>query len=587
MADHRVVRILCNGFGWFDAAADVATHDHDVVRLDDETLYALWTHRASDWWRSVVPPGWVPDVALFCCPEYRLMPPVLAGLPCPVALWVGDWYAGAQAVHALAGQSDLILADATGVRALRGSGIEHVDECCPWTFDPELHRPDWDAEAEWEVGFLGNLNDAIQHERNAWLARVAALPAEYRIYAGGGLYGDDYVRFTQRTRITFNRSVTGDVNMRCFEGTACGSLVLIERGNSEVARWFEPGREIVEYDEHDFAAVVEHYLSHDDERRAIARAGWARVQQYAPEPRLRALLARLGELAAGGVTRATRDSTPRACADSAMQAMTVVSGRPWGGIEAMLNGARAATPERARVEALQGVLYTELAGSVREPEQAARLVQAAFAHEEQAIELDPSDAVAHLNRAAIAAAVGDAPTARVLAHDVIERIESGAAYARPDRLVYPLAVSRERIALQAAILAGDGVQDRLTRQALAAAHRIAGTHGASADERIEHWTHSLEHADSPDVRLAIAAALRDSGRVDAALEHLEVLLHERPVDPDAWMAFVGALCGAGRHEEARAFVDRARRLVARLTMDETDVIQRLELAVCRTASAAA
>jgi spore maturation protein CgeB len=66
-------------------------------------------------------------------------------------------------------------------------------------------------------------------------------------------------------------------NMRLYEATGSGALLLTDRG-SNLHELFEPGREVVVYEgASDLADKAAHYLAHDDERRAIAAAGQART----------------------------------------------------------------------------------------------------------------------------------------------------------------------------------------------------------------------------------------------------------------------------------------------------------------------
>jgi hypothetical protein len=171
------VRILAGELHWLGPAVDDLRAEHDLVVLDAEAVRGTWAAPGEGWWRRVVPDGWVPDVALFATPEYVPVPPLLSALPCPVVLWVGDWYANWQGVSWISDQAELVLADATGVAALRRAGLVDVAECCPWTWDPRRHHADWDAAPARDVGFVGNLNEALQVRRNRWLGRLAELPA--------------------------------------------------------------------------------------------------------------------------------------------------------------------------------------------------------------------------------------------------------------------------------------------------------------------------------------------------------------------------------------------------------------------------
>ena len=64
---------------------------------------------------------------------------------------------------------------------------------------------------------------------------------------------------------------------RLFELPANG-VMQISDGDEYLATFFEPGREIVGYESaDDLVDRIRYYLEHEQERLAIARAGYARV----------------------------------------------------------------------------------------------------------------------------------------------------------------------------------------------------------------------------------------------------------------------------------------------------------------------
>ena len=53
----------------------------------------------------------------------------------------------------------------------------------------------------------------------------------------------------------------------------CGALLLAESGNREMPPTWEHDRNCVFYDEENLESLLEHYLSHEEERAAIAARG--------------------------------------------------------------------------------------------------------------------------------------------------------------------------------------------------------------------------------------------------------------------------------------------------------------------------
>jgi spore maturation protein CgeB len=97
----------------------------------------------------------------------------------------------------------------------------------------------------------------------------------------GEAWGIDMFRVLRASKIAVNRH--GDVaerfanNMRLFEATGAGTMLLTDE-KSNVPELFEPGREVETYaGEDELVEKIVHYLEHDDERSAIARAGQERT----------------------------------------------------------------------------------------------------------------------------------------------------------------------------------------------------------------------------------------------------------------------------------------------------------------------
>jgi Glycosyl transferases group 1 len=91
--------------------------------------------------------------------------------------------------------------------------------------------------------------------------------------------------FYWRSRIGFNMHVseqpTETGNMRMYEVAAHGAMLLCDKGGRDAhAQIFMPGKEAVYYDSlEDAVEKAEYYLAHEEERLAIAKAGFERYWQ--------------------------------------------------------------------------------------------------------------------------------------------------------------------------------------------------------------------------------------------------------------------------------------------------------------------
>jgi spore maturation protein CgeB len=82
---------------------------------------------------------------------------------------------------------------------------------------------------------------------------------------------------------------------RNFEIPGCGGFLLTGPAE-ELDRYYEPGREIAVFSSlRELVDGVRHYLAHDDERRAIADAGYARtLAEHTYAHRFEAIFERIG-----------------------------------------------------------------------------------------------------------------------------------------------------------------------------------------------------------------------------------------------------------------------------------------------------
>jgi spore maturation protein CgeB len=123
----------------------------------------------------------------------------------------------------------------------------------------------------------------------------------------GNAWGLEMLRILRDARIGVNRhgNLSGPIaaNMRLFEATGMGTLLLTD-AKDNLSELFDVGSEVVAYaDENELVEAIRHYLVADDERRAIAAAGQARTFADHSYYRRMARLADLIQDARGAPTR--------------------------------------------------------------------------------------------------------------------------------------------------------------------------------------------------------------------------------------------------------------------------------------------
>lgn len=103
----------------------------------------------------------------------------------------------------------------------------------------------------------------------------------------GPVWGWRMYEVLQQSRITLNRHARIDIrgslvsdyanNMRLYEATGVGTCLITESRNN-LPDLFEPGREVLTYDDGgECIEAIRHYLPREHERLAIAQAGQART----------------------------------------------------------------------------------------------------------------------------------------------------------------------------------------------------------------------------------------------------------------------------------------------------------------------
>ncbi|HLH29979.1 MAG TPA: glycosyltransferase [Terriglobia bacterium] len=145
------------------------------------------------------------------------------------------------------------------------------------------------------VSFVGNLY-SCHTSRMRWLEFVAqnvpvrvftasadGIPNESPMlrYREDAVWGRQMYETLKRSELTLNHHV--DIaedyagNARLFEATGVGTL-LVTDWKKNLHEMFEPGKEVVAYrTPEECVEMIRHYLEHEDERRAIARAGQQRT----------------------------------------------------------------------------------------------------------------------------------------------------------------------------------------------------------------------------------------------------------------------------------------------------------------------
>ncbi len=189
----------------------------------------------------------------------------------PLVYWAIDTHLGYARRLAWAQTADAVFcAQRDGAAQMRADGIRNI-HWLPLACDPAVHRRIPGTPKKYDVCFVGNTFPG-DGERTTL---VTALRGEFPRSFVGQAYGEEMAQVYSASRLVFNCAVRNDVNMRVFEATGCGSLLvtndLAENGQDLL---FTPGEHLVTYrTREDLFPAVRRLLGDEQARERMAEAG--------------------------------------------------------------------------------------------------------------------------------------------------------------------------------------------------------------------------------------------------------------------------------------------------------------------------
>lgn len=189
----------------------------------------------------------------------------------PLAYWAIDTHLGYARRLAWARTADAVFcAQRDGAARMRADGIRNA-HWLPLACDPAVHRRIPGTPKKYDVCFVGNTFPG-DGERTTL---VTALRGEFPRSFVGQAYGEEMAQIYSASRLVFNCAVRNDVNMRVFEATGCGSLLvtndLAENGQDLL---YAPGEHLATYrSREDLFPAVRRLLGDEQARERMAEAG--------------------------------------------------------------------------------------------------------------------------------------------------------------------------------------------------------------------------------------------------------------------------------------------------------------------------
>ncbi|MCK4649153.1 glycosyltransferase [bacterium] len=164
----------------------------------------------------------------------------------------------------------LFVAQKDYVPQYREKGCKNV-YWLPLACDPEIHKRH-NLSLKYDLCFVGGLGpDSPRREI------ILNLQKEFNMFVGQR-YLHDMARIYSQSKMVFDKSLKGDLNMRVFETLSCGRLLLTDRIDNGLEDLFIDKEHLVIYNDYeDLVGKARYYLEHPEERNAIARKGQEEV----------------------------------------------------------------------------------------------------------------------------------------------------------------------------------------------------------------------------------------------------------------------------------------------------------------------
>jgi hypothetical protein len=211
-----------------------------------------------------------PEDILFIVDPITDWPIGLDQLPCLIIGYLIDVHQDLKSRQLFSRFFDVtFIAQKDYVEAFHDAGQNHA-YWLPLACDEEIHcQPSVDR--IYQVGFVGSLGKFGSTRYNILSAILPRYQSnDYAVQ----IAPNDMACIYGQSKIVFNASVNGDLNMRVFEALASGALLITDRIENGLNDLFKEGVHYIGYSTIDEAIEkIDFYLAHHEQRQRIAAEG--------------------------------------------------------------------------------------------------------------------------------------------------------------------------------------------------------------------------------------------------------------------------------------------------------------------------
>src|SRR3989338_3286422 len=215
-----------------------------------------------------IPHSWAPDLFLWIESVYGYFPQGIQRLPFPTACYMIDSHLNLSWHLNWAKQFDFVfVAQRRYIPDFKKAGCKNV-YWLPLGCDPDIHKKS-DSKKIYDIGFVGSVTK--NHVRRKTL--LDKLSKHFNVYTERSFLYDMALTFS-RSKIIFNEAIKDDLNMRVFEALSTGSLLLTDDAReSGLTDFFKDREHLIIYNDDNIIELADYYLTHAEEREAIAKKG--------------------------------------------------------------------------------------------------------------------------------------------------------------------------------------------------------------------------------------------------------------------------------------------------------------------------
>lgn len=149
--------------------------------------------------------------------------------------------------------------------------------CIPFACEPEIHKS-YGLKRTIDIGFVGTTNHIQNPKRSFQLNQIRK---RFKLETRSDIYGKEMAKFYSKCKIVFNPVIANGPNMRTFEATGCGALLLESSNSTSTNLYLEKNEDFIFYNSTKEAIeIISHLLKNPSLIGKLAKNGQRKTQKF-------------------------------------------------------------------------------------------------------------------------------------------------------------------------------------------------------------------------------------------------------------------------------------------------------------------